>query len=693
DSNLARIGGLLQSQRDLDEVGRMIMMEVTPLVDAQLGAFFLTGGVGSDRSQLRLTAAYGHVATGAPLAFTIGEGLVGQAAASRRRIRVTPPADQSLMVRSGIAETRPVDLVVLPVLFEGDLIGVIEFGAVTQFSDLHLRFLDRLVATIGVSLNTILANRRTEELLTESQRLALEMQQQSIELQRTNAELKEKAALLSEQNVNIESKNREIELARLGLEEKAQQLTAASQYKSEFLANMSHELRTPLNSLLLLSRMLVDNADRNLSTRQIDYARTIHGAGSDLLALIDDILDLSKIEAGRMDVEPAEVGFDDVRAYVYRVFAPQAEEKGLAFEVEIDPTLPGSMVTDPLRLQQILRNLLANAVKFTDTGSVTLRIERSADEPGVRVPWPAVTFRVIDTGIGIADDKLDLVFEAFQQADGTTSRRFGGTGLGLSISLELARLLGGAIWVSSEPGHGSTFSLTLPELLAAPGALVRDATVAVPMMPAIRRNTEPEAPEREVVSQLAGATVLIIDDDVRNVFALTSALEMHGINVLYADNGADGIRLLAETPYVDMVLMDAMMPAQDGYETTRAIRRNATFAHLPVVFLTAKAMPGDHESALAAGASDYLTKPVDLDEVLHTMARWVAPNGGATSTEPDATADPEPDDDPSDHDTPDDDVPDDRAPDDDTPKAGGSPDTAVTTDAAPNGVALDGSNA
>jgi signal transduction histidine kinase/CheY-like chemotaxis protein len=675
DSNLARIGGLLQSQRDLDEVGRMIMMEVTPLVDAQLGGFFLTGGVGNDRSQLHLTAAYGHVATGAPLTFTIGEGLVGQAAASRRRIRVTPAADQRLMVRSGIAETRPLDLVVLPVLFEGDLIGVIEFGAVTQFSDLHLRFLDRLVAAIGVSLNTILANRRTEELLTESQRLALEMQQQSIELQRTNAELQEKAALLSEQNVNIESKNREIELARLGLEEKAQQLTAASQYKSEFLANMSHELRTPLNSLLLLSRMLVDNADRNLSTRQIDYARTIHGAGSDLLALIDDILDLSKIEAGRMDVEPAEVGFDDVRAYVYRAFAPQAEEKGLAFEVEIDPTLPGSMVTDPLRLQQILRNLLANAVKFTDTGSVTLRIERSADEPGVRVPWPAVTFRVIDTGIGIADDKLDLVFEAFQQADGTTSRRFGGTGLGLSISLELARLLGGAISVSSEPGHGSTFSLTLPELLAAPGALVRDAAVAVPMMPAILRNTEPEAPEREAVSLLAGATVLIIDDDVRNVFALTSALEMHGINVLYADNGADGVRLLAETPYVDMVLMDAMMPAQDGYETTRAIRRNPTFAHLPVVFLTAKAMPGDHESALAAGASDYLTKPVDLDEVLRTMARWVAPNGAVTgAAESDATAESD-------------------VTDDETPDAGGAPDMTAVPDAAPDGAASDGSDA
>ncbi len=642
DSNLARIGGLLQSQRDLDEVCRMIMSEVTPLVNAQLGAFFLPGSVGTDRSRLRLTAAYGRSALDGPaLSFSIGEGLVGQSAASRRRIRVTPPADNRLAIRSGFADAPPADLVVLPVLFEGDLIGVIEFGSVTHFSDLHLSFLDRLVAAIGVSLNTILANRRTEELLTESQRLAMEMQQQSIELQRTNAELEEKATLLSEQNVNIESKNREIELARLGLEEKAQQLTAASQYKSEFLANMSHELRTPLNSLLLLSRMLVDNAEQNLTTKQIDYARTIYGAGSDLLALIDDILDLSKIEAGRMDVEPAELAFADVRAYVRRAFAPQVEDKGLAFDVEVDPTLPDTMVTDPQRLQQILRNLLANAVKFTDAGSVTLRIERATDEDGVNVPWPAVAFRVIDTGIGIADDKLDLVFEAFQQADGTTSRRYGGTGLGLSISLELARLLGGAITVASEPAYGSTFTLTLPEMFTATSQLppLREPVELLPVASTILRNPEPELIDNPSIARLAGATVLIIDDDVRNVFALTSALEMQGIEVLYADNGADGVRLLTETPHVDMVLMDAMMPAQDGYETTQAIRRNPTFANLPVVFLTAKAMPGDHESALAAGASDYLTKPVDLDELLQTMARWVGASGPDAGLDDAAIAD------------------------------------------------------
>jgi signal transduction histidine kinase/HAMP domain-containing protein/ActR/RegA family two-component response regulator len=625
DSNLARIGGLMQSQRDLDDVCRMIMTEVTPLIDAQLGAFFLAGAAPGDppgrhRSQLRLVASYGQLPHGAELVFAPGEGLIGQAGASRRRIRVRPAADGRLTVRSGLAEVTPADLVVLPVLFEGDLIGVIEFGSVDAFSDLHMQFLDRLVAAIGLSLNAILANRRTEELLSQSQRLALEMQQQSDEMQRTNAELEEKAALLSEQNVNIESKNREIELARLGLEEKAQQLAAASQYKSEFLANMSHELRTPLNSLLLLARMLADNAEHNLTAKQIDFARTIHSAGSDLLVLIDDILDLSKIEAGRMDVQPAEFRFADVRAYVQRAFAPQAEEKGLAFAVEIASDLPEAMVTDPQRLQQILRNLLSNSVKFTSSGSVTLQIARTGDD--------AVAFRVIDTGIGIAEDKLELVFEAFQQADGTTSRRYGGTGLGLSISLELARLLGGVITVSSQPGLGSTFTLTVPLEVPAGVATGRDPAELPPLPVQIVRSGAVGRRESPEARRLEGATVLIVDDDVRNVFALTSALEMHGMEVLYADNGADGVKLLAEVPHVDMVLMDAMMPEQDGYETTRAIRRNPTFADLPVVFLTAKAMPGDRESALSAGASDYLTKPVDLDELLLTMSRWVGVAGG-----------------------------------------------------------------
>jgi CheY-like chemotaxis protein/two-component sensor histidine kinase len=409
---------------------------------------------------------------------------------------------------------------------------------------------------------------------------------------------------------------------------------------------MSHELRTPLNSMLLLSRLLADNPEQNLSARQIEFAKTIHGAGSDLLALIDDILDLSKIEAGRVDVEPSEVAVADIRGYVEQAFAPQAEEKGLQFAVAAEPNLPLVMVTDAQRLQQILRNLVSNAVKFTDSGSVTLQIGLGPDGKVYGVPTldgarRVVAFTVKDTGIGISDDKLNLIFEAFQQADGTTSRKYGGTGLGLSISRELARLLGGMIEVSSQVNVGSTFTLYLPDTYLpdampvdpAGGALRFGApVVATPARtgpPMIRPVNSPERRASPAARQLDGATVLIIDDDVRNVFALTSALELQGMTVLYADNGSDGVRLLGEHGGVDIVLMDAMMPDMDGNETTRMIRRNRRFAHLPVVFLTAKAMPGDRESSLSAGASDYITKPVDLDELLEVMAAWVNGEGRA----------------------------------------------------------------
>jgi CheY-like chemotaxis protein/nitrogen-specific signal transduction histidine kinase len=429
-------------------------------------------------------------------------------------------------------------------------------------------------------------------------------------------------------------------MARIGLEEKAQQLARASQYKSEFLANMSHELRTPLNSLLLLARLLADNTERNLSAKQTEFARTIHSAGSDLLSLIDDILDLSKIEAGRMDVEPADVQFIDVRGYVEQAFAPQADEKGLDFAVTLAPDLPATITTDPQRLQQILRNLLSNAVKFTDNGSVTLDIaparpEAIFDVPSLLTAQRVIAFTVSDTGIGISDDKLSLIFDAFQQADGTTSRKYGGTGLGLKISREFATLIGGTITVSSTPDRGSTFTLYIPDVMVSETMSlppISSVPVARTGLPVLRSPAEIKRGGNAAASQLDGATVLIIDDDVRNVFALTSALELHGMTVIYSDNGADGVRLLAEHPEVDLVLMDAMMPDQDGYETTRAIRRNHRFAELPVVFLTAKAMPGDRESALIAGATDYITKPVDLDELLELMATWVTGTGREVST-------------------------------------------------------------
>ena len=647
DSNLARIGGLLQGQRDLGEVCSMIMDEVAPLVEAQVGAFFLadppegdpTAPDGGRAQRLVMCAGYAVVPAdgegSAPQSFRLGDGLVGQVAVAGRRVLVDDVPPDYLPIRSGVGSSAPRTVVVLPVPFEGRTLGVIEFGAVTRFNELHLTFLERLVVTIGVAIRTIQANRRTEELLAQSQDLAGELQTRSAELQHTNAELEEKAAQLSEQNRNIEIKNMEIDAARRGVEEKAQQLAAASQYKSEFLANMSHELRTPLNSLLLLSRLLADNPDANLTARQIEFASTIHNAGSDLLRLIDDILDLSKIEAGRVDVELAPVDLPEVRGFVERAFRPQAEHKGLELRVEVAPGLPAEIVTDGRRLQQILRNLLSNAMKFTAHGSVELTMGPAPRGVHGRPDddRPMVAFTVRDTGIGIAPDKLAMIFEAFQQADGTTSRKYGGTGLGLSISRELARLLGGAITVSSRPGAGSEFTLYLPDTPPAGTPAVRTTSrrPADPV-PAERITPVLAAPDARhglrPVPALHGTTVLIVDDDVRNVFALTSALELHGLRVLYADNGTEGIALLRRHPEIDIVLMDAMMPDLDGNETTRRIRALPEGADLPVVFLTAKAMPGDRESSLAAGASDYVTKPVDLDELLDTIASWVAQADG-----------------------------------------------------------------
>jgi signal transduction histidine kinase/HAMP domain-containing protein/CheY-like chemotaxis protein len=673
DSNLARIGGLLQGQRDLTEVCRMIITEVAPLVGAQVGAFFVRDAESSvipgGPPQLRLTASYGYLTHDQELTFEPGEGLVGQAVASLRTIRVQSAPEGYLAIRSGLGSAPPRDILVLPILFEGEPLGVIELGSFAVLSELHIAFLERLATNIGVALNTIMGNRRTEDLLSQSQRLAREMQEQSAELQRTNAELEEKAELLLEQKRNIEINNREIESARRGLEEKAQQLSLASQYKSEFLANMSHELRTPLNSLLLLSRLLAENNEANLTDKQIEFARVIHRSGSDLLTLIDDILDLSKIEAGRMSVQPSDVELSTLRNYVESAFGMQAEDKGLALEVELDPELPTDLITDPQRLQQILRNLMSNAVKFTHEGAVTLAIAPVTSGlvfgvPSLDTARQVIAFHVRDTGIGIPPEKLAIIFEAFQQADGTTSRKYGGTGLGLSISRELAKLLGGSISATSVSGAGSTFTLYLPDVMPESlptenrldgPALLEVATSNNGGLPVsadpdgdlrrplpgsvILRGEVPDRREGPSAARLDGATVLIVDDDIRNVFALTSALELHGMNVLYSDNGADGIAKVESNPDIDVVLMDAMMPNMDGNETTRAIRAMPRFADLPIVFLTAKAMPGDREKALEAGASDYITKPVDLDELLDMLAAWVArrADGGASNgANPDA---------------------------------------------------------
>jgi len=926
-TNLARFTRLLQGQRDLDTVTSLILSELAPLVSAHHGVFYMMDERNKD-SRLRMIASYGYRSSRKlPTSFLPGEGLVGQCALGKARIWLTDVPGDYIQVSSGLGSAPPNNIVILPILFEQQVKAVIEIASLDRFTETHLSFLDQLMESIGVVLNTIEANSRTESLLTQSQSLAQELQQ-------TNQELAEKARLLSEQNIEVERKNTEVEQAKMALEEKASQLSLSSRYKSEFLANMSHELRTPLNSLLILAQQLSDNPNGNLSDKQVEYARTIHGSGSDLLTLINDILDLSKIESGTVTLEMNEYRFQAIRSYVERTFLHMAEAKQLQFVIELANSLPASMMTDTTRLQQILKNLLSNAFKFTSRGKVTLNISLittgwTVDHPTLSQADAVLAFSVSDSGVGIAADKLQLIFEAFQQADGSTARRYGGTGLGLSISRELARLLGGEIRVESEVDVGSTFTLFLPyqrgaainDLSAATNSLhlpalppnvvyartgstqtvsnaeyvpaqkdvasqldevseqgfddraltaegdpavliVEDDQVCAKLLleaareqnfkgivtsmgdavltlardylpsaillkltlndadgftilerlkrdPATRHipvhaisgasaadarlqedereqsirlgaisyltepltierlqdeflriqrylrrdkrnlliveddelqrnniveligvgdvdivavgtgkdalaamastrfdcvvldltlpdmsgfdvidtmvnddalrnvpvvvytakdlsrkeitqlkrvgktivvkdarsperllnetslflhrahNTMPEHQRRMMDalraadSGLAGRKVLIVDDDLRNIFALSSVLERQNMKVVFAENGRDGIEVLEKDPAIEIVLMDIMMPEMDGYDTMRAIRSIQRFKSLPIITLTAKAMKGDRDKCIAAGASDYITKPVDVAQLLSLMRVWL----------------------------------------------------------------------
>src|SRR5712692_9603938 len=642
-TNLARIAGLMQGHRDLLELARLIMSELTPLASAHYGAIYLASDAASTDSrpqEFTRIAAYGF-RKGGLTHFIRGEGLAGQAALERTPILIRDAPAGYLTVGSGLGASAPVSVAVLPILFEDQVLGVVELASLTGFSDVHLAFFDQFVGTIGVTINTIMANSRTEALLGESQRLTTQLQERSDELQRqqgelrrSNAELEEKAALLAKQNSAIEVQNAQIEQARRTLEERAQELAISSRYKSVFLANMSHELRTPLNSLLVLAKLLSENPDGNLTGQQVEFARTIHEAGSDLLQLINDILDLSKVEAGKMDLHPADVRLAALVEYIKATFKPMAADKGLDFDVTVHPGTPDMLYVDEQRLEQIVRNLLSNAVKFTSAGEVSVSIGNAGEMEfsGVLGDTPDVlAFAVSDTGVGIAKEKLDVIFDAFQQADGTTSRRYGGTGLGLSISRDIARLLGGEIRASSQPGKGSTFTLYLPVRRGIPGAPpAAPANGAAATAGRIGAPRPPTAPSRAADTPtgigedpLDGARILIVDDDARSVFALTSVFERFGAEVLYAENGRTGIDALERNQDISLVLMDVMMPGLDGNATLRAIRRMPQFADLPIIALTAQAMKGDREKSIRAGASDYVPKPVDTAHLLLRMRTWL----------------------------------------------------------------------
>jgi signal transduction histidine kinase/DNA-binding response OmpR family regulator/HAMP domain-containing protein len=794
-TNLARFSRMLQGERDLATISNLIMSELAPLVNAQYGVFYVASR-DEDETTLELVASYGAEGPDElKRQFKLREGLVGQAAADKKPILLKDVPPDFLRVGSGLGHAPPANVNILPALFEDEVRAVIELASFSEFNETHQSFLNQLMESVGIVLNMIAATMRTEGLLKQSQSLTQELQARQTELttkqeelHNTNEELQEKAQLLENEKKQVEAKNLEIDMARRAIEEKAEQLALTSKYKSEFLANMSHELRTPLNSLLILSKLLSDNPQGNLNEKQTEFARTIHSAGSDLLSLINDILDLSKIESGTVSIEVGEMPMRALRQHMERTFRQLATDKRLDFKVEFDPKLPETIRTDDKRLQQIVLNLLSNAFKFTARGGVTLSVNCatsgwSPSHPVLRNAERAIEIVVTDTGIGIPEDKQKLIFEAFQQADGTTSRKYGGTGLGLSISREIARLLGGELKVRSKVGEGSTFTLFVPinaipvATIPAFGATARydnsgslvpnalpaqievfddrddlgddpfvliiedDPTFASILLDmarqaglkgvistagagtiAMARKLQPSAitldlglsdidgfvlldllkhdPEtshvpihvisgadhiamvldlgaagatekpaddaalRKVfkglkaeigsrkprkrkaktvddasstpiraVPELAGSKMLIVDDDIRNIYSLTSVLESYDVEVVHAENGKDGILILEQTPGIDVALIDIMMPDMDGYETIQQIRQRAELAEVPLIAVTAKAMKGDRQKCLDAGASDYIAKPVDIDLLLALLRVWVARAKGADKLE------------------------------------------------------------
>jgi signal transduction histidine kinase/HAMP domain-containing protein/CheY-like chemotaxis protein len=788
-TNLARFTRMLQGQRDPMTVSRLILSELAPLVNAEHGVFYSMVAPNGREAHLAFQAGYAYKRRKElPTEFRLGEGLIGQCAAEKRRILLTDVPSDYVRISSGLGEAKPLNIVVLPVLFEGDVRAVIELASFQRFSATHQDFLNQLTESIGIVLNTIEANSRTEELLKQSQSLANELQSQQDQLQRTNEELAAKARQLSQQNAEIEQRREEVEIAKDLVEEKAEQLALTSRYKSEFLANMSHELRTPLNSLLILAQELADNPERNLLPKQVEYATIIRSSGTDLLKLINDILDHSKIESGTVAMDITEWPLSELPSMLERTFRHVAEATKLEFTIDMRPGLPSTIATDPQRLQQVLNNLLSNAFKFTEKGYVQFRAEPatsgwSRTNETLNAAGAVVALSVTDTGIGIASDKLESLFEPFAQGDGTTSRKYGGTGLGLSICRELTRLLGGEITVRSEPGKGSTFTVHLPATWrvaarrGAPDVLAngsrdteleramttRAEVAALPWKSEARRGArsqdeaariknllvveddpiqrqhiveliEPEgahttavatgeealsilqeqpfdcvvldlglpgmsgwqvidhlrsnrklraipvlvytardltrkdelrlgratktivvkevrSPERlreEVTAilrgdepdgladgqagsnemqppdtSLVGKRVLVVDDDIRNIFALTAMLERQGMEVVSVDGGRDAIETLRADAAIDIALVDVMMPEMDGYETMARMRDLPSFTDRPIIALTAKAMMGDREKCIAAGASDYIAKPVNSATLLSMLRAWL----------------------------------------------------------------------
>jgi len=629
-TNLARFTGMLQGQRDLTTVGRMLLSELTPLVNAHQGVIYQMGTEESAEMVL-LSAFAGDGEDGHLRRLKLGEGLVGQCASEKRRMLISDLPQNTISIRSGLFEAVPRNVIVLPVLFEDRVKAVIELASLSSFTTSQLAFLEQLTASIGIVLNSIEATMQTEGLLKQSQQLATELQVQQKELQQTNEQLAQKAQQLAEQNVEVERKNQEIEQARRALEEKAKELALTSKYKSEFLANMSHELRTPLNSILVLGQQLSDNPDGNLTPKQVEFSRTIHGAGTDLLNLITDILDLSKIESGTVSVEAEEVFFASMLDAVERPFRHEAENRHLSFEVQTDPHLSRSVVTDSKRLQQVLKNLLSNAFKFTEVGGVRLSVSQARSgwtegHPILGNAASVVAFEVSDTGIGIPFEKQRIIFEAFQQADAGTSRKYGGTGLGLAISRELASLLGGEIQLRSAPGRGSTFTLYLPQTYVGPST-----AVAAPVEGKFRSSVSPmqltvagvaEHPVEKIPDdrdnlQPEDAVLLIVEDDPHYARVLCDLSKDKGFKVLVATRGAEALALAREY-HPTAVSLDVFLPDMLGWTVLNHLKQDPSTRHIPVQMLT---LDEDRHHGLARGAFAFVTKPTTPEGLEAALAR------------------------------------------------------------------------
>ncbi|CAN7224342.1 ATP-binding protein [Paenibacillus sp. LjRoot153] len=628
---LTEVVHMLQGISDLETLGTSFIRKAAELFGASFGVFYIRSIHEAKAGMMRLAfyAAMEESAEAGKPFFHLGEGLIGQCAIEKRIVHLTHVPETYIRLKSGLGSASAQSVLIVPIIHNQEVIAIMELASFDKFTSLQMCLLDDILEVLGTIVHSVQTRVEVERLLREYQAMTEELQSQQEELHRTNVQLEER-------NRYADERSRELEHMKVSFEEHAIQLELSSRYKSEFLANMSHELRTPLNSILILSQMLQENNSKTLTHDEQEYARVIHSSGNDLLLLINDILDLSKVEAGKLDIHIGELRTDWLPELLQSQFEKVAEQRKLTFRIGMDARVPNIFYTDEQRLCQIIKNLLSNAFKFTHEGSVQVEFRMCSVEQIMELLPSAKRMQVMavsvkDTGIGIPTDKQEVIFEPFLQADGTTNRKYGGTGLGLSISRELARLLGGCIHMQSEEGRGSTFTLyvpSLPSLIGGTNATHMEVAAATsnPISDYfVRENGKTiSALENYNINQFKDRKVLVVDDDVRNVFALCNAFEQEGIIVSVAQNGQECLELLAKDSSIELILMDIMMPVMDGFEAMRLIRKNSQYADVPIIALTAKAMKQDKEICLQAGASDYISKPLHVSQLLSLMHVWLS---------------------------------------------------------------------